>query len=30
VEDIDALLAVNIRGPILATQAAIAHLGAGA
>ncbi|WP_062018530.1 SDR family NAD(P)-dependent oxidoreductase [Aureimonas sp. AU4] len=29
VEDIDALLAVNIRGPILATQAAIPHLGAG-
>lgn len=29
VEDIDALLAVNVRGPILATQAAIPHLGAG-
>ena len=27
--DIDALLAVNIRGPVLATQAAIPHLGAG-
>lgn len=27
--DIDALLAVNVRGPILATQAAIPHLGAG-
>jgi 3-oxoacyl-[acyl-carrier protein] reductase len=30
VEDIDALLAVNVRGPILTTQAAIPHLGAGA
>ena len=29
VEDIDALFAVNVRGPILATQAAIPHLGAG-
>lgn len=29
VEDIDALLAVNVRGPILATQAAIPHLGPG-
>lgn len=29
VEDIDALLAVNVRGPVLATQAAIPHLGAG-
>jgi len=29
VSDIDALLAVNVRGPILATQAALAHLGAG-
>lgn len=29
VEDIDALLGVNIRGPILAAQAAIPHLGAG-
>ncbi|WP_116134959.1 SDR family NAD(P)-dependent oxidoreductase [Trinickia diaoshuihuensis] len=28
-EDIDALLAVNVRGPVLATQAAIPHLGAG-
>ncbi|NLR97252.1 SDR family oxidoreductase [Rhizobium sp. P38BS-XIX] len=28
-EDIDALLAVNVRGPILATQAAVAHLGPG-
>jgi 3-oxoacyl-[acyl-carrier protein] reductase len=27
--EIDALLAVNVRGPILATQAAIPHLGAG-
>ncbi|ARP81118.1 oxidoreductase [Bordetella genomosp. 8] len=27
--DIDALLAVNVRGPVLATQAAIPHLGAG-
>ena len=27
--DIDALLAVNVRGPILATQAAIPHLKAG-
>jgi 3-oxoacyl-[acyl-carrier protein] reductase len=30
VEDIDALLAVNVRGPILATKAAIPHLQAGA
>ena len=30
VEDIDALLAVNVRGPILASKAAIPHLGAGA
>ncbi|MBW6424200.1 SDR family oxidoreductase [Rhizobium sp. XQZ8] len=29
VGDIDALLAVNVRGPILATQAALAHLSAG-
>jgi NAD(P)-dependent dehydrogenase (short-subunit alcohol dehydrogenase family) len=29
VEDIDALFAVNVRGPILATQAAIPHLPAG-
>jgi len=29
VADIDALLAVNVRGPLLATQAAIPHLGAG-
>jgi 3-oxoacyl-[acyl-carrier protein] reductase len=29
VEDIDALLAVNVRGPILAAQAAIPHLSAG-
>ena len=29
VEDIDALLAVNVRGPVLATQAALPHLGAG-
>jgi len=29
VEDIDALLAVNVRGPVLATKAAIPHLGAG-
>ncbi|WP_227247080.1 SDR family NAD(P)-dependent oxidoreductase [Paraburkholderia caribensis] len=29
VADIDALLAVNVRGPILATQAAIPHLGSG-
>jgi 3-oxoacyl-[acyl-carrier protein] reductase len=29
VADIDALLTVNVRGPILATQAAIPHLGAG-
>lgn len=29
VEDIDALFAVNVRGPILTTQAALAHLGAG-
>lgn len=29
VEDIDALLAVNVRGPVLASQAAIPHLGAG-
>lgn len=29
VEDIDALLAVNVRGPILAAQAAIPHLGEG-
>ncbi|NIJ36083.1 NAD(P)-dependent dehydrogenase (short-subunit alcohol dehydrogenase family) [Sphingopyxis panaciterrae] len=27
--DIDALLGVNVRGPILTSQAAIAHLGAG-
>jgi 3-oxoacyl-[acyl-carrier protein] reductase len=30
VEDIDALLAVNVRGPILAAKAAIPHLKAGA
>jgi 3-oxoacyl-[acyl-carrier protein] reductase len=29
VHDIDALLAVNVRGPVLATQAALPHLGAG-
>ena len=29
VEDIDALLAVNVRGPILAAKAAIPHLKAG-
>jgi len=29
VADIDALLAVNVRGPVLATQAAIPYLGAG-
>ncbi|MEE2951878.1 MAG: SDR family oxidoreductase [Pseudomonadota bacterium] len=29
VEDIDALFAVNVRGPILATKAAISHLSAG-
>lgn len=29
VADIDALLAVNVRGPVLATQAAIPHLSAG-
>ncbi|ODP39031.1 SDR family NAD(P)-dependent oxidoreductase [Sphingomonas turrisvirgatae] len=29
VEDIDALFAVNVRGTIIATQAAIPHLGAG-
>jgi NAD(P)-dependent dehydrogenase (short-subunit alcohol dehydrogenase family) len=29
VETIDALLAVNVRGPVLASQAAIPHLGAG-
>lgn len=29
VADIDALLAVNVRGPVLATQAAIPHLVAG-
>ena len=29
VQDIDALLAVNVRGPVLATQAALPHLGAG-
>jgi 3-oxoacyl-[acyl-carrier protein] reductase len=28
-EDIDAMFAVNVRGPILATQAAIPHLDAG-
>ncbi|CAO3422154.1 SDR family oxidoreductase [Azospirillum doebereinerae] len=28
-DDIDALLAVNVRGTVLATQAAIPHLGAG-
>jgi 3-oxoacyl-[acyl-carrier protein] reductase len=30
VEDIDALLAVNVRGPVLAAKAAIPHLQAGA
>jgi NAD(P)-dependent dehydrogenase (short-subunit alcohol dehydrogenase family) len=30
VEDIDALLAVNVRGPVLAAKAAIPHLKAGA
>lgn len=29
VEDIDALFAINVRGPILTTQAAIPHLPAG-
>jgi NAD(P)-dependent dehydrogenase (short-subunit alcohol dehydrogenase family) len=29
VEDMDALLAVNVRGPVLAAQAAIPHLKAG-
>lgn len=29
VEMIDAMLAVNVRGPVLAAQAAIPHLGAG-
>jgi 3-oxoacyl-[acyl-carrier protein] reductase len=29
IEDIDALLAVNVRAPVLAAQAAIPHLGAG-
>lgn len=29
VEDIDTLLAVNVRAPLLAAQAAIPHLGAG-
>jgi NAD(P)-dependent dehydrogenase (short-subunit alcohol dehydrogenase family) len=29
VEDIDALMSVNIRGPILASQAAMPHLSAG-
>jgi 3-oxoacyl-[acyl-carrier protein] reductase len=29
VEDIDALFAVNVRGTVLATQAAIPHLGTG-
>lgn len=29
VEDIDALFAVNVRGTLLATQAALPHLGAG-
>lgn len=29
-EDIDALLAVNVRGPVLASKAAIPHLQAGA
>ncbi|USI74473.1 SDR family oxidoreductase [Sphingomonas morindae] len=28
-DDVDALFAVNVRGPILTTQAAIPHLGAG-
>ena len=28
-EDIDALLAVNVRGPVLAAQAAMRHLGEG-
>ena len=30
VDDLDALLAVNVRGPVLATKAAIPHLHAGA
>jgi 3-oxoacyl-[acyl-carrier protein] reductase len=30
VDDIDALLAVNVRGPVLAAKAAIPHLNAGA
>jgi len=29
VQDIDTLLAVNVRGPVLATQAALPHLGKG-
>ena len=29
IEDIDAMFAVNVRGPILATKAAIPHLSAG-
>jgi NAD(P)-dependent dehydrogenase (short-subunit alcohol dehydrogenase family) len=29
IEDIDALFAVNVRGTIIATQAALPHLGAG-
>ena len=29
VKDIDAMLAINVRSPVLATQAAIPHLGAG-
>jgi 3-oxoacyl-[acyl-carrier protein] reductase len=29
VDDIDALFAVNVRAPVLATQAALPHLGAG-
>jgi len=29
VEDLDALLAVNVRGPVLAAKAAIPHLGTG-
>lgn len=30
IDDIDAMLAVNVRGPILAAKVAIPHLGAGA
>jgi NAD(P)-dependent dehydrogenase (short-subunit alcohol dehydrogenase family) len=29
VEDVDAMLAVNVRGPVIAAQAAVPHLGPG-